>query len=158
MAFWKKSEDPWDIDPKKKRRERPTFEVQSTSGEEDAPESLLDELKGMFRKKPEEETPVIPEKCPWCGSEMERGFLDAVKGGDIWWCVKKPGWKADFLGQDANTSWLVTDEGGFHPCKTAWYCPNCRKMTLDCAEMRRPHAMDFPAASGEPQNTENEET
>lgn len=102
MAFWKKSEDPWDQNPKKQR-------------------------------------PAAPETCPWCGKEMRLGYLDAVSGGDIWWVTEKPGLKSELVGADPNTSLLVSDEGMFYTYKTAWYCGACKRMTLNCEKMTRPH-------------------
>ena len=59
MAFWKKSEDPWDIDPEKRKKQSET-----TWWEQDAParkeadaepekqgERLGDTLKNLFKKK-----------------------------------------------------------------------------------------------------------
>lgn len=104
----------------------------------------------MFRKKsedpwdqkPEKQQTVTPEVCPWCGREMRQGYLDAVRGGDIWWVTEKPGLKSGLLGEDPNTSLLVSDEGAFYTYKMAWYCGSCKKMTLDCKNMKRPYGTE----------------
>ena len=106
MAFWKKSEDPWDQLP----------------------------------KKPAAEPPAMI--CPWCGQEMARGYLDAVKGGGIWWLTEKPGLKAGLIGSDPKTSLRVDDEGVFYTYKTCGYCRRCEKMAIDAAGMCRPYDSD----------------
>ena len=103
MAFWKKSEDPWDQLP----------------------------------KKPAAEPPAMI--CPWCGQEMARGYLDAVKGGGLWWLTEKPGLKAGLIGSDPKTSLRVDDEGAFFTYKTAWHCQVCEKMVMDTTNIRRPY-------------------
>lgn len=140
MAFWKKSDDPWN------RKPTPTTYTSFEEPREEAKgffEELRDDIQDWRDKRKaaaeEEEANLPPEKCPWCGKEMERGYLDAVKGGEIWWVTEKPGFKNDLLGPDPKTSLLLTNEGAFYTYKTAWYCPGCEKMTADCADMRRPY-------------------
>lgn len=86
MAFWKKSEDPWDWEPKKQPIPR---ETGSEPG--DGASGLLDELRDDFQDwnenrkaaKARRETPPEPIPCPWCGQPMEPGYLiggrDAVR-------------------------------------------------------------------------------
>ena len=92
---------------------------------------------------------VVRECCPWCGKEMRMGYLDAVSGGDIWWVTEKPGLKSKLVGADPNTSLLVSDEGTFYSYKAAWYCGACKKMTLNCENMTRPHDVEPYEEPGE---------
>ena len=75
MAFWKKSEDPWDIDPDERRL--------ASEPAEKAP-GLLDTLRGDWDamraewQEKREKLRLPPEKCPWCGKDMEQGFLWAA--------------------------------------------------------------------------------
>ena len=67
MAFWNKSEDPWDLDPDKRR---------PAAGEEAAEKkaddgSLLQDLRtwneARKEKKARRQTPPAPIPCTWCG-------------------------------------------------------------------------------------------
>lgn len=132
MPFWKKSEDPWDMEPGK--------EAPAADGPEREGESLPDtvrewgaRIKTALQKKEAPEGP--PETCPWCGKEMEKGYItggrDAVR-----WSRGKPG----FLGGLGGESLRIDDEGGlFCSYRTAWYCRDCRKLVADVPE---------PAAEG----------
>ena len=133
MAFWKKSEDPWDMDPAKQRRSVPVEE------ETEAAESPLDTLKGWAarRKAAEAEKLTLPpEKCPWCGGEMEQGFLSGGRG--VVWSRGVPDTKTKWLGAGHGNTLRVDDEGVLFTYKTAWLCPACEKMTVDAAGLRAP--------------------
>ena len=73
MAFWKKSEDPWDIDPNQRRTAPEPEEIEP---------GLLDSLREDWdamqaaRQEKREKLRLPPEKCPWCGKDMEQGFLE----------------------------------------------------------------------------------
>ena len=77
MAFWKKSEDPWDIDPDERR-------LASEPAEKEP--GLLDTLRGDWDamraewQETRESLKLPPEKCPWCGKDMEQGFLMGGRG------------------------------------------------------------------------------
>ena len=74
MAFWKKSEDPWDMKPKSVGTVNPV-----TPDRDEEPESLLESVRDWAEKKRSAEKDQLtlpPEKCPWCGGEMEQGFLN----------------------------------------------------------------------------------
>ena len=77
MAFWKKSEDPWDIVPNQRRT--------ASEPAEKAP-GLLDTLRGDWDdmraewQETRESLKLPPEKCPWCGKDMEQGFLMGGRG------------------------------------------------------------------------------
>lgn len=130
MPFWKKSEDPWDIDPEKRRRaaetEREPGILDTLREEWDTIQTERQEKKAALR--------LTPEKCPWCGKEMEQGFLMGGKG--IWWYRGIPTGKALWLGSGSENTMRVDVEGGFLTAyKTAWYCPDCKKMTINAADL-----------------------
>ena len=151
MAFWKKNEDPWDIDPEKKRRETVSyFETEETVSEEAPKESFF---SGLFKKKEEpveEETPV---PCPYCGELMKKGYL---KGGrdNVHWTETKPGFLSGL-----DEALLISDEGGLLTAsyKTSYMCESCRKLIVDVPEPPETnYAWDYetPRADMEQEETE----
>ena len=127
MPFWKKSEDPWDIDPAKQRRSVPVEEEEKGPG-------LLDQLqdwnKARKAEKAKRETPLPPMTCPWCGKEMEAGYLMGNRG--VWWAPGRPdAWAKWVSPATAEGAWQVDTEGEFFTYQTAWYCPDCRKLVAD---------------------------
>ena len=127
MAFWKKSEDPWDVEPEKTARPAETGE------KEDAP-SLLDELRDWNEerkeKKRQREAPPPPMACPWCGQEMEVGTI--IGGRDLvqWW----PGWPKRVFGANGPGIHIDYEGGLLHKYKTAYLCRACRRMVLEFSE------------------------
>ena len=89
MAFWKKSEDPWDIAPDQRR---------TASEPEEKEPGLLDSLREDWdamqaaRQEKREKLRLPPEKCPWCGEDMEQGFL--MSGRGVFWYRGIPTGKA----------------------------------------------------------------
>ena len=150
MAFWKKSEDPWDIDPEKRKKQTTaafwendapaeTDPVGAASGrpeEEPRGQSLGESIKGFFGGK-KEDAPITPEKCPWCGKDMEWGRIDGGRDYSVMWRNWKP---RGFLGlsQPDNAREIdLLDEGdGLRCYKTIWYCQDCGKMTLEIKNPR----------------------
>ena len=150
MAFWKKSDDPWDIDPEKRKKQTTaafwendapaeTDPVGAASGRpEEAPrgQSLGESIKGFFGGK-KEDAPITPEKCPWCGKDMEWGRIDGGRDYSVMWRNWKP---RGFLGlsQPDNAREIdLLDEGdGLRCYKTIWYCRDCGKMTLEIKNPR----------------------
>lgn len=150
MAFWKKSEDPWDIDPEKRKKQTTaafwendapaeTDPVGAASGrpeEEPRGQSLGESIKGFFGGK-KEDAPITPEKCPWCGKDMEWGRIDGGRDYSVMWRNWKP---RGFLGlsQPDNAREIdLLDEGdGLWCYKTVWYCRDCGKMTLEIKNAR----------------------
>ena len=129
MAFWNKSEDPWDMDPSKRRPA-----VREGEGEQDPDAgSLLDDLRAWNEerkeKKARREVPPEPIPCPWCGGEMEVGYL--IGGRDAVRLVReRPG--ALRLFEDPL---YIRGDGTFWcDYKIAWTCPKCRKLVLDLPE------------------------
>lgn len=133
MPFWKKPEDPWDIDPSKKRK----------AEEREPRENPLDTARAWNEKRKADaaaraaELDALPrEKCPWCGKEMERGYILAGKG-----CHWYPGIytsRAALLGPPRE-AWRrrlrVDSEGALMTYQTAWHCESCRKLVMDTSSM-----------------------
>lgn len=137
MPFWKKSEDPWDYEPEK--HPAPSAEA---GGGEDAP-GFLEELRGDFQnwnqerkeKKAQREIPPPPMACPWCGQEMEAGYITGGRDGANWW----PGWPPKVLGPGNGAPIRVDHEGTvLLRYKTAWLCRACRRMVLEIPEEEIP--------------------
>ena len=127
MAFWNKGEDPWDVKPKPVSVPDPDCD-----GE---PDTLLDSLKAWNKERKEEkakrETPLPPEKCPWCGKEMEAGYIMGNRG--IWWAPGRPDAWAKWVSVAAAEGAIQLDtEGGLMDSRrTAWVCRDCGKMALN---------------------------
>lgn len=129
MAFWKKSEDPWDIDPEKKRRETVSyFETEEPATEEESPRESF--LSGLFKKKEEPVEEEVPVPCPYCGKPMTKGYL---KGGrdQVNWTKTKPGFLSGL-----DEALLISDEGGLLTAayRTSYMCEPCRKLIVDVPE------------------------
>ena len=158
MPFWKKSEDPWDRDPSKKRPAPQPAESQEPK------ENPLDTLKQWNEdrkaraKEKEEAKRLPPEKCPWCGQDMEQGFITGGRDGVNWY----PGiYKTDLLrGLDTTNRISLLDEGGIWSglYKTVWLCRECGKMIFDIPESERVY--DFPESqdAGTEETQEEEES
>ena len=133
MACWKKkSEDPWDVEPEKTARPAETGE------KEDAP-SLLDELRDWNEdrkeKKRQREAPPPPMACPWCGQEMEVGWIPD-QGVISWWAgvpTAMDKWLGGGLREESHMT-LEMKGGLFGRYLTAWHCDKCRRLVLDTSE------------------------
>lgn len=149
MAFWKKSEDPWDLDPDKRR---PAAGEEAAEKDGDAG-SLLQDLRAWNEARKAEkvrrETPPAPIPCPWCGKEMEVGYL--VGGRDYVRLVRqRPG--ALRLAEDAL---YIRGDGTFWcDYKIAWTCPDCRKLVADLPEPEE--TWDNDILRGEAQENQHE--
>ena len=123
MAFWKKSEDPWDMDPAKQRRSVPVKEEEKGPG-------LLDQFQDWNEARKEEkarkEQPLPPMTCPWCGKEMEPAYLNGGRDG-VYWHKERP----EVLFGNLEAERLDTDGTFWNRYKLAWYCPACRKLAAD---------------------------
>lgn len=147
MAFWKKSEDPWDVDPARAREKRKPVENPL-----DTLRDWNEERRAKAAARQAELEAQPREVCPWCRKEMERGYMISGKGGLIW----RPGWmtaRSAWVGPPKEVrerSLRVDDEGDFTSYKTVWYCGDCEKMVIDAKGMRRvsdPYAWpDSPSA------------
>ena len=131
MPFWKKSEDPWDVDPNRNR---------NTSEAEETGPGLLDSLREDWdalqaqRQEKREKLRLPPEKCPWCGKEMEQGFLMGGRG--VFWYRGIPTGKALWFSPGNENIMRVDTKGFFSSYHVAWYCPDCKKMTIDAADLQ----------------------
>ena len=110
MAFWKKSEDPWDRKPEQK----PAAPVP-------APEPPA---WAQVKQPPK------PMNCPWCGREMLSGNL---YGSTSRSAAQPLTWR-----EGAHKSWLerigTPEEEQYLALgsyEEAWYCTECRKLVLD---------------------------
>lgn len=134
MAFWKKSEDPWDQKPKPVGRPAP---------EEQGPEpKLLDQVQGWMEqrkeRKAQESALPAPIPCPWCGNPMTAGELFAC--GQSMRMVWQEGRRKRFWeARDSEESAGLLNLGG---CEDAWFCADCKKLVLDvdaAMKSRRPN-------------------
>ena len=131
MAFWKKSEDPWDIAPDQRR---------TTSEPAEKAPGLLDTLRGDWDamqaewQEKREKLRLPPEKCPWCGEDMEQGFLMGGRG--VFWYRGIPNIKTSLFGAPNEDTIRVDTEGFLNTYHTAWYCSVCKKMTVDAADLQ----------------------
>lgn len=196
MAFWNRDDEgEWEQYQKSKGKEAQEPEESETpSGSEEfreyfktarqaqSPESGEAEQPGekassiqtflsRFRgEKPEkqEEPEGPPEKCPWCGGDMFKGYLRGGRDGVRWYREKPkfltiPSMSVDML-----------NEGELFTYKTTWHCEACHKMVLDTLLLdpplgvgnRTPSALSYDeqvstaaaeSEEGHPENN-NEET
>ena len=145
MPFWKKSEDPWDIDPSKRRpapkpAEKDPGLVDTIREEWDAMQKVRQEK----RKKLE----LPPETCPWCGKDMEQGFLMGGRG--VFWYRGIPAGRSLWISPGNEDTIRVDAEGFLTTYHTAWYCPDCKKMTIDASDLQteaEKNQMAFPVGA-----------
>lgn len=157
MAFWNRDEESeWEKHRKTKEKEMPEGEKPAVSdefkayfktvrqglraedgyaqqpGEKDTP--LKTFLSRLRRDKPEEGEDPPPEKCPWCGGDMVKGYLWGGRG--IYWQEKKPG----FFSSGFSAETVDVSEPGDFGCqyKIMWHCEACRKMVTDIRDLNPP--------------------
>ena len=133
MAFWKKSEDPWDVDPDKRRS---TVREEETENNPDAECPADAQQAGAEGPQAEEnrEAPAASMRCPWCGREMELGYL--YSRDSIRWVDQEPGVILGTLGAGKNL--YVSDEGLTTEYKRCWYCSACRRLVVQLSDKARP--------------------
>ena len=127
MAFWKKkSEDPWDMDPNR-RREPATFYERDPEPQSE-PVADAERMKGTEAAAEQNQTEEAPV-CPWCGKNMVRAYLlggrDMLRLADqrphaFWGSL---GHEKTYLGD--NTDFLG---GNYQSC---WQCKPCYKLVID---------------------------
>ena len=135
MAFWKKGEDPWDVDPAKQRTVSRVTETPDRFRE--LQKNPLDSLKDWVEDRLESQREQLiraAEKCPWCGGDMEQGFLNGGRG--VFWTRGVPDTRTKWLGAGRENLLRVDNEGVVITYKTAWRCPACEKMVFDAAGLR----------------------
>lgn len=146
MPFWKQSDDPWDRRPEKPRPGEPK-------------ESLTDSLKAWNEdrkaaaREKEEAKRLPPEPCPWCGKDMEQGYLSSGRG--VWWAPGVPNFLAKWVSVEfAEGAFQVDANGSLSPSyKITWLCRDCKKMVFDISD---PVPYDYSAE--ETEKTKEEET
>lgn len=154
MPFWKQSDDPWDRKPPKQfteprePRENPL----------DTLKTWNDQRKTAAKEK-EEARRLPPEKCPWCGKDMEQGYLHGGRGTLYWTPGVKPGLREALIGP-SNDAFQLDCEGVYNVYVTAWHCPECKKLMIDAAGMRPayniiPSAETEETAAAEPEESED---
>ena len=163
MPFWKKSDDPWDQKPKRQKpvvRELDT-PVETTGEFEESkkrtwnPGDYLDGLIEKHRTAAREEDAkklLPPEKCPWCGKDMEQGFI--ITGRDVvkWY----PGvYRTAWISRDPTGSIRIDTDGEFQPYKITWYCKDCKKMVIDTTSCENYKSYTGPFT--EPEETKEQE-
>ena len=139
MAFWKKSEDPWDRKPEKQKFSISFPEKETTQKQEPAP------IPSWYRT---EEIPASVN-CPWCGEPMLYGTLYG-NGRAMQW---REGPFRGGLDAMRFTGWKI-DLGG---SETAWYCPSCRKLMLDIEGMLEKAGPNYVWKDGKPCSADEEE-
>ena len=153
MPFWKQSEDPWDQKPDKPRREPKEPQANPL----DSLKTWNEERKAKAKEK-EEAKRLPPEPCPWCGKEMEQGFLVGGRGGAHWYSGI---YKADPLrGLDIAGGIDLLDEGSIWSglYKTTWLCRDCKKAVFHMPDPSE-YEDSFSARIAEhTENTPEEET
>ena len=144
MAFWEKSEDPWDMDPEKRKRAQTTFYEEEASAEEKT------EWKLPWKKEKAEIVEEPPMVCPWCGETMTKGYLTSGRDAVVWG-EQKP---TALLGMAFIDTVTISNEGFMPSYKTCWHCKPCRKLVVDVPEPPKP---SYVWEGGEPKQLEEEE-
>lgn len=125
MAFWKKSDDPWDMNPeKRKKKSDKAWQMSETQPEKPAPELT----PPPWARK---EEPLEQRDCPWCGQAMRAGHLYDSSRGMQYGMRWIEGETRGFLDSLFEKERPRVD---FGDCMAAWYCEDCRKMTIDTPE------------------------
>ena len=88
----------------------------------------------IFEKDTPQETPAASMACPWCGREMDLGYL--YSGDSIRWVDRKPGTIQGDL--SAGRELYVSDEGITTASKRSWYCSSCGRLVIQLSENARP--------------------
>ena len=136
MAFWKKkSEDPWDIDPNRKREPALFYEKDPEPQPVPASAPEQKEEPGLatpqaVREPDTVEEPEIGPECPWCGENMVRAYLLGARGS-VYLTDQKP---TAFLGTLGYNLQDLSDEGFFTTHTSCWQCKVCRKVVIDVPE------------------------
>lgn len=138
MAFWKKSGDPWERKPEK--RKPAVYNPDASAAPEEPRKGLLESLGGWNEKRrtaakeAEEAKRLPPEKCPWCGRDMEQGYLYTGRDSIVWY----PGvYRTAWISRDKTGAFRVDTVGSdtiFARYAVAWSCKGCKRMVLNSAD------------------------
>lgn len=154
MAFWKQSDDPWDRKPDKRPVPEPPESQEPQGNPLDSLKAWNEDRKAKAKEK-EEAKRLPPEKCPWCGKDMEQGFMIGGRGCVSWY----PGiYKTDFFRSPSDADSInVQDEGSIWSglYKTTWLCRDCKKAVFN---MPDPEAQTDFFIVPEKNETNEEET
>ena len=171
MAFWDRDdESEWEKHQKSKENEEPekgetplfsdefkayykavrhglpteSGYVEQPGGKDTPLETFLSRIRrdkpGKAKESEEPEEP--PEKCPWCGGDLVKGYLTGGRDA-VYWRSKKP----QFFGI-TGTAVGIVNEGGFVAYKTVWHCGACHKMVLDTLTLDPPLGLGRPNPYG----------
>ena len=159
MAFWKESGDPWDRKPEK--RKPPAYNPDAPGTPEEPRKGLLESLGDWNEKRraaareAEEARRLPPEKCPWCGQDMEQGYLYTGRDAILWY----PGVYKTFKGKKG--AFRVDNVGSdtiFARYAIAWNCPGCKRLALDTTGFEPLEDPWIQSPEKEQQSKEEEET
>lgn len=152
MPFWKQSEDPWDRKPDK-RWPAPREDKEPQANPLDSLKQWNEDRKTRAKEK-EEAKRLPPEKCPWCGKDMEQGYMMGGRDAVCWY----PGvYKFDLVrGLGGDSIDLLNDGSGWTRYKTVWLCRGCKKMTFDMPDPPEDPFASWPE-SGESKEEETKE-
>ena len=125
MAFWKKSDDPWDKKPGR----------QTTNWyENETPAESVPEDSAGADSSCQPESAGAAEICPWCGGEMVMGHLDGGRDATIWREGERKGpW--GLLFSDTTPRQMTIKES-----KPSWYCETCGKLVVSASGLDLPIA------------------
>ena len=132
MPFWKKSEDPWDRKPEKRR---PIIQEALEEPKKSPLEALEDwnAKRKADAKAKDAEKLLPPEKCPWCGKDMTQGYMITGRDPIHWY----PGiYKMAWFYRDKSGSFRVDMDGDFTMYKITWHCESCQKMVFDASNLK----------------------
>ena len=150
MAFWKKSEDPWDMKAGPMGTASP-----AAPARDEKPEPSMDSVRNWVEKKraAKAEKLMLPaETCPWCGREMEQGFLSGGRG--VYWVRGIPDTKTKWLGAGEGNTLRVGTEGVLYTYQTAWACRNCHRLVTDLPEPPADHFSQWMTENTETENAD----
>lgn len=150
MPFWKQSEDPWDRKPDKPRAEPKDPQANPL----DSLKAWNEERKARAKEK-EEAKRLPPETCPWCGKDMEQGYMMGGRGFLHWYSGVLTT-KAAWIGDSSKETIDLATEGTLTMYKTVWLCRDCKKMVFDMPDP--PETYDPFAPRPETEETKEEET
>lgn len=149
MPFWKQSDDPWDRKPEK-RRPMPKEAEKPKKGILERLDGWQENRKSAAKEK-EEAKRLPPEPCPWCGKDMEQGYLSSGRG--VWWAPGVPNFLAKWVSIEfAEGAFQVDHNGSLSPYKITWFCRDCKKMVFDISD-----SVPYDYSAEETEKTKEEE-
>ena len=125
MAFWKKSDDPWDRKPGRQQ----TNWYENEPAAEPEPESPVGAASG----RPESALEAA-EKCPWCGAPMLMGHLYSGRDATIWKEGGRKGLLDTLFDETSPRRMVIRGEG------PSWYCEKCERLVVHASGLEIPVA------------------